>query len=73
MKKDIFFNQLKETLELEENTMNEETKILINSFLILSLIAFIDENFNKKLKINDLKSIIDVKSLMNIIGLENFE
>lgn len=71
MKKQDFFNEVKDTFELDEK-VNEETTLHLTSILILSLIVIIDENFEMQIKASDLKSINTVRELMNLIGLGKF-
>jgi hypothetical protein len=37
------------------------------------VIVFVDENFNKQIKANDLKNVSSPHDLMVLIGLENFD
>ena len=77
MKTDQFFEELKETLELEDVELNESTNLIdldeYDSLSVLSIIAMIDENFDKKLSGKDFQSITTVKSLMKLIGDDKFE
>lgn len=78
MKKEKFIETLKDALEIDYNEKIAEDTDLRNleeydSLSILSIIAMIDENFNEKLSGSDFKSITTVRSLMELIGKENFE
>ena len=77
MKIDDFLNELKETLEIEDVELNEETNLKeleeYDSLSVLSIIAMIDENFGKRISGQDFQSITTVGSLMELIGMENFE
>ena len=78
MKKEEFIRQLKDTLEIDSNIrIIEETDLRnleeYDSLSVLSIIAMIDENFQKKLSSKDFQSITTVKSLMDIVGEGNFE
>jgi len=73
MKKNVFFDQIKEALELDDKTVNEETTLNLSSLQILSVIAFVDEKFDKQIKVTDLKGIQTIKNLMTAIGTGNFE
>ena len=72
MEKSKFFEELKDALELD-GIVNESTLLYLSSLATLSLIAFIDENFNKQIKAIDLKKVNSVALLMELIGLENFK
>ena len=73
MKKQEFFTQLSEILEIEDQNLNENTTIVMTSMAILGVIALADENFGKQVKISDLKQLTSVGSLMALIGIENFD
>lgn len=78
MKKQDFFEYIKEAIELDSDViLNEETSLLefeeYDSLSVLSLIAMIDQRLNKKLKGEEFLQITTVKSLMVKIGIENFE
>ncbi len=64
---------LKEALMIEDAEINEATEIHLTSLTTLSVIAFIDENFDKQVRASDLKSIQNISSLINLIGKENIE
>jgi len=72
MEKIKFFKDLKDTLEVD-NIVNETSRLHLTSLAILSVIVFVDENFDKQIKASDLKSVHSVKSLMELIGMERFE
>jgi acyl carrier protein len=72
MDRNIFFNELKDILEIEEEIIIEESEIHLTSLSMLSIMAFIYENFEKQIKPSDLHKISCVKDLMNLIGYENF-
>ena len=75
MEKQKFYSEIEEMLETEDKIM-EDTNLReleeYDSMVVLSLIAFIDENFSKKLSGEQFKDIITVKSLMDKIGADNF-
>ena len=77
MTKEQFIEKLKTALEIENVDLNENTNIKdldeYDSLSVLSIIVMIDENFEKKLSSEDFNSITTVKSLILIIGEENFE
>jgi acyl carrier protein len=72
MKKAIFFEELKDILELD-GIIDESTTLHLTSLAILSIIVLVDENFDKQIRNVDLKNVSSVKSLMVLIGLENFD
>lgn len=76
MKTSIFLEKLQEELE-EKQMLNWDTKLKdlenYDSISLLSVIAFVDENFNQQIDPDQFKNMETVSDLMNIIGLENFE
>jgi acyl carrier protein len=73
MKKQDFFNEIIEVLELDEKSVNENTPVHLTSIKILALIIFVDEKFEKQIKIVDLKDVKSISDLMKVIGIENFK
>jgi acyl carrier protein len=78
MKRVDFINGLKEALEVENSvqvTENDDLKSFENfsSLSVLSIIAFIDENFSKTIKYSDFRNVNSIKELMILIGTDNFE
>ena len=71
-----FIEKLKEALEFEEIEITENTNLKqiegYDSMSIMTIIAFVDENFSKKLTAKQLASITTVKSLKELIGQEDF-
>jgi acyl carrier protein len=67
MEKSKFFNELKEILELD-GEIKENTSVNITSIGILSLIVFIDENFNQQISPADLKKVTIINDLITLIG-----
>lgn len=76
MKTSVFLEKLQEELE-EDETLTPETKLKslesYDSISLLAIIAFVDENFSKKIETKHFKDIETVSDLMNVIGKENFE
>jgi acyl carrier protein len=72
MNKNIFFNELKDILELEDNIITEETEIHLTSLSTLSVMAFVYENFDIQVKTSDLHKIECVKDLIGLVGNEKF-
>jgi acyl carrier protein len=73
MKKDIFLKELKEILEIEETDLSLNTPINLTSIATLTVMVFIDENFNKQVNAMELKKVSSPEDLLGIIGLENFD
>ncbi|KZS41451.1 hypothetical protein AWE51_22370 [Aquimarina aggregata] len=68
MNKQDFFEELQELLELDF-TLTETTVIgEIDSLNLLSLITFLDENFDIQKTGEELKSITSVKNIIDLIG-----
>ena len=76
MTTDEFIEKLKEALEFEKVHMTIDTNIKsiegYDSMAIMSIIAFADEHFSKKLTAQQLASISTVRSLKDLIGSEYF-
>jgi len=70
MTKEVFFNILEETLEVDQLT--ETSPVELTSLQVLGIIIFVDENFGKQLKTFDLENIKSVSDLISLIGV-NFE
>ena len=73
-----FFDKLKEELEFEEEIeLSLETRFgdieSYDSMSVMVMIAFIDENFGKKLSSQQFLAIKTGQDLIDQIGLENFE
>ena len=77
MKINEFIEELKETLELEDVELNEDTNLKeleeYDSLAVLSIIAMIDENFEKQLSAQQFADVTTVKSLIEKIGKDCFE
>lgn len=76
MKKEVFFTELAEQLEIDEIKFSENTILTdldsFDSMAVMSIIAFVDDNFNMQLSAQQLKSITTIESLMRLIGVEKF-
>lgn len=76
MKKEEFLNLLKEALEFQDVDLQPSTDLTTieayDSMSVMSIIAFVDENFSKRLSAKQLSTIKTVDSLMELIGMENF-
>ena len=79
MNKNDFLNALQEVLEIEEVTLSESTNLKdmkhfeFDSMAIMTLVAFIHERFNKKFSAVQINKITTVKSLMELIGVDQFQ
>jgi acyl carrier protein len=73
MEKKKFLILLNETLELENPELNEKSSINLTSIMNLSLIVFLDENFNLRVTGKDLKDIDSIKKIIQLIGKDKFE
>ena len=71
MKKSDFFSELKDALMLDDIEINEKSEIHLTSLSTLSIIAFIDENFDKQVNASDIRNIHYVSDLVELIGKEN--
>ena len=79
IKTEDFIKELKEALEIEDE--NQEITLETNlkdleeydSLSVLSIIAMIDKNFGKQIPSVDFIKITTIKSLMDLIGKDNFE
>jgi acyl carrier protein len=72
MRKDVFLSELKELLEIDAPVFLEETPLNLTSIDTLSVMVFVDENFNKQIKAKDLKNVNSPHDLIQLIGQENF-
>lgn len=44
-----------------------------DSLALLTIIAFVDENFDRKIEAKNFKDIKTINDLMDVIGRENFQ
>ncbi|WP_080777669.1 hypothetical protein [Chryseobacterium phocaeense] len=76
MKTSFFLKKLQEELE-EKEELTIETNLneleSYDSISLLSVIAFVDDNFDNKIDTDLFRDIETVSDLMDIIGRENFE
>ncbi len=77
MKKIDFYDKFLEFLEIESVTsLNENTSIKdleeYDSFFVLTIVAFVDDNFSIDLSAKQLNGIETIGDLMTLIGNENF-
>jgi len=72
MKKKEFLEKLNEALELSDTDLTEKSSIKLTSIMNLSLIVFLDENFNMRVSGTDLKEIDSVEKIIQLIGNDKF-
>ena len=70
MRKQDFCSELGDYIEIEN--LSESSKLELTSMGILSVIALVDENFDKQLVAAELKAVKSVSALISLIGEENF-
>ena len=67
MEREKFLKELEEVFD-EEN-LTETSSIELTSMQTLALIVFVDENFDKQLTAEEIKSIHSVADLISLIGV----
>ena len=76
MEKQEFVEKLEELLELDEDTLSVDSNLNdtegYDSMALLSIIAFVDRHFGKKLTADQLMRVTTVESLINEIGQNLF-
>ena len=77
MKKNEFVDQLSEYCEFENENFTLDTPFKTieeyDSLAVMSIIAFVDENFQMSLTGVQLRELTDFKSLIELIGVDKFE
>jgi len=77
MTKNEFIKEISEFCEFENNdyTIDTELKTIdgYDSLAVLSMIAFIDDNFSTQLTADQFSELTDFNSLIQTIGEEKFE
>uniref|UniRef100_UPI00404810CD acyl carrier protein n=1 Tax=Algoriphagus sp. TaxID=1872435 RepID=UPI00404810CD len=77
MKKNELVNLLTEFCELENEDFTLETIFTsingYDSLALMSIIAFVDENFDLSLTASQLSKLTDFNSLIELIGEDKFE
>lgn len=77
MKKNTFFEELLECMDIDPVEINETTVFTeledFDSMAIMSIVAYVDEKFEKTMAAEELQKVKTVKDLMELIGMENFE
>ena len=76
MKKQEFIRDLSEYCEFENNSFTENTLLEsiegYDSLAVMSIIAFVDENFQVQMNSEQLGQIKDFGFLIDFIGRDNF-
>ncbi len=77
MKKSDFYSELIDYLDLKPIELAEDVEFKslegYDSMAIMSLIAFCDEKFGKKINAPQIQQLTTIGSLMDFLGKENFE
>ena len=77
IKKDIFFEELLECMDIDPVEINETTVFReledFDSMAIMSIVAYVDEKFEKTMAAEELKKVNTVRDLMELIGMGHFE
>lgn len=78
MNRTDFFKELKEVLEIDDVELSEQTDLkniedfAFDSLAVMTLVAFVHENFEKQFNAMQINQVSTVRSLMELIGLDNF-
>jgi acyl carrier protein len=77
MKKNVFYAKFLDFLEIESvSCLNESTSLKdldeYDSFFVLTIVAFVDDNFSIKLSSKQLSEIETIEDLMTLIGNDKF-
>ncbi len=76
MEKKIFIEKFREALEIKSLNLDENTPLKsidgYDSMSVMAIIALVDELFSKRLTAKQLAQVSNIKSLMELIGFENF-
>lgn len=70
MKKNDFYSELGDYLEIDN--LNESSSLELTSMGVLSVIALVNENFDKLLVPTALKAVKSVSELIILIGSDQF-
>ena len=76
MEKKFFIEKFREALEIKSTALDENTPLKsidgYDSMSVMAIIALVDELFSKRLTAKQLSEVNNIKSLMELIGSENF-
>jgi acyl carrier protein len=77
VKKEDFFEELVECMEIDPVGINKETVFReledFDSMAVMSIVAYADEKFGEILSGEQLQNMKTVKDLMELIGMDHFE
>lgn len=77
MKVSDFLELIQNTLEIDNINITLDTKLnaipQMDSLGIMTLVALIDENFDKRFKAQEFTKLNTFNDLIDLIGKENFE
>lgn len=77
MKKAELKNKIADILEIDSSEVKDAFDFSLreefDSLAVLGLIAFFSESFGKKFSTAELRGLTTLKSLMDLVGAENFE
>jgi acyl carrier protein len=77
MTKNEFVVKFADYCEFEDQNLTLDTPLKsiegYDSIAIMSMIAFLDENFKIKININQIQDLKDFNSLIGLIGEEKFD
>jgi acyl carrier protein len=77
MTKNTFFEELLECMDIDPVEISETTVFReledFDSMAIMSIVAYVDEKFEKTMAAEELQKVKTVRDLMELIGMENFE
>lgn len=71
-----FLSLLTEYMEIESSNLTVDTELKslpeFGSLSIMSIIALVDEHFDKTISAKDLGNVVTINDLISLIGRENF-
>ena len=73
MTKNIFLDSISELLELNRENVDFGTQINLDSLAILSIIAFLDDKFQRKASASDLLKISTIEDIARMVGVVNVD
>ena len=77
MDKQTFFSELQELLEFEDIEFHEQTNLkTINGFdslSVMTIIAYLEDNFGKRFSAQQISEITTIQSLLDLVGSDQFE
>ena len=72
MTQEEFLNELSELLELYDD-LKLDTRIELESIEVLSIIAFLDENFGVKASAKELDKVKTVQDILNLVSTDKVQ